>query len=235
MRTSDLGWLIVLAVGVGVGGGCEPRSPAPDQGDDDDDHEKPGFQFAIDRTDIALQSGCLAQEIEYGWDESDDGALLVIVSSLDDYRGAMLSFGESATDGPEDLAQAWRELFPRDFWVVQLLLRVDDPHESVDGASFDLPFEGVARRGDAEVSIVHYVDWLDEAYWGFEEGIELEDYLHVSAAETGSLEITAHTIDEALAGTLESTAEPNVGDIDGEVQLEFAVDRCVDLEDQLFD
>lgn len=195
----------------------------------------------IDGESVPVKSGYFAQEDDYF--DGGDGVLYVRLSSIDDACTTDVAWNEEAEDADDsaDLEDVWESNLPEDFWLVDLILRVGDPEDDLngtvlDGVAWD---DGVEKDDQVYGIITHYTSHLDQEYWDAVlggPGVEVEDYYDAWYTDGGDLELTKHSAGEKLGGRFATeVAETSDGDTQGEVEISFKVERCAEMERYLFE
>jgi hypothetical protein len=212
---------LVAGVLVGCGGGLSVR------GD-------------VDGDPVPLKSGYFAQEDEYF--DGGDGVIYVRLSSVDDACAADAAWNGDADDADDagDLEDIWQENLPEDFWLIDLILRVGDPDDDLDGTVLDgVAWDEVTDKDDQTFGIItHYVASLDQEYWEAllgGPGVDPSDYYDFWYTDGGDLDLIKHTPSEKVKGRFATeVADFSDGDTVGDVEISFSVERCAEMERYLF-
>jgi hypothetical protein len=126
-----------------------------------------------------------------------------------------------------DSAASWEAAFPKEFWSIDLDLRLDDvaaPGGQYEGRAWD---EELTGSGQVQAEIAHYVQLLDERYW--ESSAPDEEYVSRWLTDGGSLDLS---VDEGvLEGRFEADAVDFEGNPAGDLRIDFEATRCASLEE----
>lgn len=196
-------------------------------------------QGEVDGLGIDLDDAYFVQESGY-FDNGDDLVHIVTGGAGGDLCEMMTDYQELLEDADEDddfddLGAWWEENLPEDFWQVEVQLRLDDldePDEELDGAEWD---KGLREDGEANGSLVHFVQPLDEDFWeGDVRGDDIDDYYETFYTDGGSLEVTGFDEGEHISGRFHADVVDNEGDDEGEIEIRFSATRCIAIEKYYF-
>lgn len=191
----------------------------------------------IDGDELPITAGFyLEQEDYYG----DEGLLVVFLNSADIDCEAMTELLDALDDADDadEQVEIWEETLPEDFWEMQLWMRVEDPDDDLAETELD----GVGWRdsldddGDAAALSRHYTDHPTEnsfTWWGWITG-EAADYYDLSRSSGGEGKVSGYKPGEHMHDPATTEMQDDDGDDEGEVTISFSVDRCRDVEDQVF-
>ena len=168
---------------------------------------------------------------EWGAYDDGDGMFRVVVSSIPDPCAFLAELREAreAAETPEEY-EAADALWPDEYWMGDLWLRVADPREDQAGLeATGIDWEQVGMTDAGEFRAV-----LDHA-WPGDAGTEGVVYV----SHLGSLRIDRHRPERVLAGTLETdmveftdlqgTPGSGSGEVEGSITLDFRARYCLSL------
>jgi hypothetical protein len=186
---------------------------------------------------IPLTGGYFVQEADVF--ENGDDEISVVLTSLEDPCAADTAYRTTVQDaeGPETYAEAWKESYADDFWRIALSLEVEDPEAPLEEIVFDgVPWNLLTEEAeDVTGRVTHYTALLDEAYFtALLAGTERDDeaYLDLWYTDGGFLEVSKHVPNERLEGIFTTEVTTTQGDTDGQLEIRFSVERCLELEGQ---
>jgi len=125
----------------------------------------------------------------------------------------------------EDAEDEWKASLPEDWWLFNVIMRVDDIDEKqrgfeYTGVDWDEP---LTDDDEARVLVAHYDDYPDA------DDI-FDDIADNYSSDEGILQVTGHSPGESIKGNFQTTIKDIDGDTEGEVTIRFNADRCDDLE-----
>jgi hypothetical protein len=207
----------------------DPQQPEPISIEGDLDGEQPklvdGFFFHADA----------------GW-RNDEG-IVVVLSSFPDSCGALselfaeidvLLSVEDPETRAEEMADAWEDLLPDEFWQIEITMRIGDDGDSLEGEEIDGVGwgDGLGEAGEAEVVLIEQKKPFDFDYFFDDvEWDEMDDYYTEYLSDGGDLQIEEHDPSDSMSGTFSFEAGEDSDDPDEfELEVHFEVERCSDIE-----
>jgi hypothetical protein len=179
-----------------------------------------------------------------GYYGGNDGQVVIYLVSFADactvYENYWDEFNEmnwfGNWDALEDLEDLWAENFPETFELTELVIRVDDPDDSVAGLDFKGVDwnDGLDDDDETKATFTRYKESLDEDFWeAFIFGGDTDDYLEYWVTDDGDMSVGGHTPNESIRGSFTTTlVDWDDGDDESEVTFRFNATRCDGAQDE---
>jgi hypothetical protein len=175
---------------------------------------------------VPVESAYLAVEPEFF---GDDDLVRIRLASIPNACDADRFYEEqvAAATTPDELAEAWSNAYPPDFWSIDLVAWVPGGSwPPKDRAWQGLAWDALPERSNTVFATFnHYVAWLDAA-WFTGEVADEDDYDHVFYSDLGLARWGGGTPAQRLSGRMSTNVRDGAGDLVGRVELRFDATPC---------